>query len=328
MSDEILVTGAAGFVGQHLVTRFAEQDHAVTALDIVQQPPESYRDLVGNGVKYISGSILNEAFVRTEVFPYPDAFDRVFHLAAVVGVDRYIDPDDPLYLVDVNINGTKILLDRLRGSRSRVIYASTSEIYGRNPDVPWSEEDDRVVGPPTRHRWSYSAMKSVCEHMVHMVGETEPSVSTTVVRPFNLYGPYQRPSFVIPKFVQMALNGDPPTVHGDGTQKRCFTYIEDFIEGLVQASNRRAGLNETYNFGGTSEVEIRRVAELVLDAVGRDDLDPVHVDREEDTGRNFEDPDRRIPDIERARKKLGWQPRTSLEEGINEMAREMEQRMA
>ena len=317
-NERVLVTGAAGFIGKHLVKRLAEDGFDVTAFDIIQQPPEYYEEYVGDEIRYLSGSILHEEFVRTRVFHAPKTYDRIFHLAAIVGVDRYLDVDDPLYITDVNINGTKLLLELARGSDARFVYTSTSEIYGKNPDVPWAEDDDRILGAPTKSRWSYSANKAVCEHMIHMIGETDPGLSTTVVRPFNLYGPHQRASFVIPKFLQQVAEGNVPTVYGDGTQRRCFTFIDDFVEGLIAASEREAGLNETYNLGNTDETEIRDLAELVLDIAGMSEKEPKYVEKDVVHNEDYEEPDRRVPDITNAREKLDWSAETSLEEGLRQ----------
>lgn len=321
MADNVLVTGAAGFVGQHLVERLAEEGHEVTAVDIKQQPPESYADKVGENVDYIRGSIIHKNFVDSVLFPFPNAYDKVFHLAAIVGVDRYMDPEDPLYITNVNINGTRYLLEKIRGTDTHFIYTSTSEMYGKNPKVPWSEEDDQVLGPPTVSRWGYSSMKSVCEQMIHMLNETDPKITATVLRPFNLYGPYQRPSFVIPKFVEMVLEGNIPTVYGDGTQKRCFTYIEDFVDGMVAASERDPETPSTYNLGNTKETNISDLAEMILDAAGIDDS-PVYVDPEKVYDAEYDEPDRRIPDTARAKEHLGWEATTTVKEGVESMIEE------
>jgi UDP-glucose 4-epimerase len=312
MSENILVTGAAGFIGQHLIDRLTENGHDITALDIKPDPPASFTD--DPNVTYISGSILHEEFVDTMVFPSPSSYDRIFHLAAIVGVHRYEDPDDLLYVTDVNINGTMNLLERVRGSDTRFVYTSTSEVFGQNPDLPWAEDDNRVLGPPSESRWSYSATKAVCEHMIESIGRTDPGVSGTIVRPFNLYGPRQRPQFVIPKFLDLVSRGEVPSVYGDGTQKRCFTYIDDFIEGIVRASERDHNGTETYNLGSTDEIEIRELANLVLDVAGMNDRDPKFVD----PGENHKEPDRRIPDVSRANERLGWEATTPLRDGIKE----------
>jgi UDP-glucose 4-epimerase len=315
MSDQILVTGAAGFVGRRLVRRLAADGHDVTALDIRRERPPEFTGTVADDVTYFSGSVLNEPFVETEVFPSPNTYDRVFHLAAIVGVDRYINPEDPLYIADVNINGTKYMLESVRGSDTRFVYTSTSEIYGRNPELPWNEQDDRVIGAPSKSRWAYSTMKGTCEHMIHMLGETDPGLSASIVRPFNLYGPGQRKEFVISKFMRQVMDGDPPTVYDDGTQQRCFTYIDDFIDGIVSASEHEHDTTEVYNLGSTEEVEIRELANTILDIAGVN-ASPEFVDRGSEHGDTFEEPNRRVPDISHADDQLDWQPSTPLREGL------------
>ncbi|QLH81203.1 NAD-dependent epimerase/dehydratase family protein [Halosimplex pelagicum] len=310
--SEILVTGAGGFLGKHLIQRLSANDHDITALDIKPEPPAAFAG--DDNVTYISGSILHEEFVDTMVFPSPNSYDRIYHLAAIVGVDRYADPEDLLYIVDVNINGTKKLLERVRGSNTRFVYTSTSEIFGKNQYLPWAEDDDRVLGPPSESRWSYSSTKAICEHMVSNIGQTDPGVSTTIVRPFNLYGPGQRPQFVIPKFLEQVSRGDVPTVYGNGTQKRCFTFIDDFVEGIVRASKRDHDGTETYNLGSTDETEIRELAELVLDVAGMEDREPAFVD----PGDDHQEPDRRIPDVSRAKDRLDWEVSTQLREGLEQ----------
>ncbi|MBO4249544.1 GDP-mannose 4,6-dehydratase [Halomicrobium sp. IBSBa] len=321
MSQDILVTGAAGFVGQHLVETLVRKGHRVTAVDIRHDPDLAYDEHLGDNAEYLRGSILNRDFVDNVVFPTPHAYDKVFHLAAVVGVDRYVDIDDPLHIVNVNINGTRRILDRIRGTETDFVYTSTSEVYGRNPDIPWKEGADRVLGPTTVSRWSYSSTKNVCEHMIHILAEND-ELNASVVRPFNLYGPYQRPSFVIPKFIQMALDGEPPTVYGDGTQKRCFTFIGDFIDGIIAASERSQTVPRTFNLGGTREIEIQELAEVIVDAVGLD-AEPVYTEPEAELNGDYDQPDRRIPDIERAREHLDWEPTTLLSEGVEQTVESM-----
>lgn len=315
MADTILVTGAAGFMGQHLIKRLAEDGHDITAVDIQQGAPDSYSEFVGEEVDYIRGSLIHKNFIDNVLFPFPDTYDKVFHLAAIVGVDRYIDVEDPLYVTNVNINGTRYILDKIRDTDTHIVYPSTSEIYGKNPGVPWSEGDDRVLGPPTVSRWSYSAMKAVCEHMIHMLSEVDPKLTGTVVRPFNVYGPYQRPKFVVPKFIEMVLDGESPTVYGDGTQKRCFTYMGDFIDGLLAASERPPGTPDVYNIGGTTETEIGKLAEMVI-GIADSDMTPEYVDTADLYDAEYEQPDKRVPDISRAREVLDWEASTSLEDGL------------
>lgn len=315
MEDSILVTGAAGFVGQHLVEDLSERGHDVVALDVRPDPPSSYSDRVGDEVEYLSGSVTDEQFLEEQVRARAEEFGTVFHLAAIVGVSNYADPERPLELVDVNVGGTRNVLEAVRGTDTHFVYVSTSEVYGKNDSTPWTETDDKVLGPPSVSRWSYSTMKSACEQVVHMLDETDDSFESTVVRPFNLYGPHQRPDFVIPKFVQQAIEGRAPTVYGDGTQTRCFTYVGDFIEGLVKAANRDPDDPRVYNLGSTDEVEIRELARQVIDVAGLDaEIDFVTPESVYDN--DFDEPSCRIPDVSRARNHLDWRPTTSLREGL------------
>jgi len=315
MSDSVLVTGAAGFVGRHLVEKLAkERDDEIVATDIKEQPPEQYNDFIGDQITYRTGDVTNGQFLDDLL---TEDFDRIYHLAAVVGVDQYVK--NPLYITEVNIVATRNILDRIKDEDVRFVFTSTSEVYGKNPDVPWSEDTDRVMGPPTIDRWSYSTGKGACEHMIHGLADADNPFSATVIRPFNLYGPGQRPKFVLPAFVEQVVNDDVPTVYDDGTQTRCFTYIDDFIEGMVQASTLEEGKNEVFNLGSTRETEIRELANLVLEIAGLEEQNPEFINPEELYGNSYEDLDRRVPDVSKAEQLLDWRAETSLEEGIEQV---------
>lgn len=312
MSDRVLVTGAAGFVGRHLIETLAvERDDEIVATDLKEQPPERISDLVGDQVTYRTGDVTDERFLNDLL---GESYDRIYHLAAVVGVNQYVK--NPLHIVDVNVVATRNILRRIKDEDVRFVFASTSEVYGKNPDVPWAEDANRVLGPPDVDRWSYSTGKATCEHMIHGLAGADNPFSATVVRPFNLYGPGQRPKFVLPAFVDQVVNDGVPEVYDEGTQTRCFTYIDDFIEGMIRASTSKAGENEVFNLGNTRETQIKELAELVLQIAGLDDESPEFVDPEELYGNSYEDLDRRVPDASKAERLLGWTAETSLEEGI------------
>jgi UDP-glucose 4-epimerase len=277
----------------------------------VDEPPERYGKYVGSTVEYQQGDITDEGF-RTELLA--DSYDRIYHFAAIVGVEDYVK--NPLSIIEVNVVATKEILETVRNQDTRFVFTSTSEIYGKNPDVPWSETDDRVLGPPTIDRWNYSIGKSLCEHMLHGIANEDNPLSATVIRPFNLYGPGQRPKFVVPAFVNEVVNEGVPTVYDGGTQTRCFTYIDDFIEGVIRASISPAGENEVFNLGSTRETRIDDLAELVLELAGHSDRDPKYIDTDELYGDTYEDLDRRVPDTSKAIDFLDWEAETSLEEGL------------
>ena len=311
MSERVLVTGAAGFVGKHLVTGLldADADREVVATDI-QPAPAWYADHVGDRIDYRQGDLTDDAFLET--FDLTD-YDRIYHLAAIVGVSDYVE--NPLRIVETNVIVTKTILDRVRAHDVRFVFLSTSEIYGKNPDVPWAETADRVHGPPTVDRWNYSTGKAACEHMIHGLAAEDSPFSATVIRPFNLYGPGQRPNFVVPAFVDEVVNGNAPVVYDEGTQTRCFTYVDDFVEGVLRASTTEAGENEVFNLGSTRETRIRDLADMVVD-VADADVEPEYIDTDDLYGDSYEDLERRVPDVSKAKRELGWEATTSLETGI------------
>ena len=309
--DRVLVTGAAGFVGRHLVPRLLDGAREVVATDVVPEPPERYADRVdGDRLSYLEGDLTDAPF-REALLAEP--FDRIFHLAAVVGVNVYVD--DPLRVTEVNVVATERILELVADWDVRFVFTSTSEVYGRNPDVPWTEGDDRVLGPPTVDRWSYSASKAACEHMLYGLSKSEGPFEATVVRPFNIYGPGQRPDFVLPAFVDRVVSGDPPRVFDGGGQTRCFTYVEDFVEGLYRASTHPDAAGEAFNLGSTRETRIRDLADLVIEAAGAD-VDLEFVGGEEVYGDSYEDLGRRVPDASKAREVLDWEATTELEAGV------------
>jgi len=311
MSDRVLVTGAAGFVGRHLIEHLVdERDDEIVATDIVETPPDRYSAHVGDSVSFVTGDVTDKTFLD-ELLAEP--FDRIYHFAAVVGVNEYVK--NPLHITEVNIIATHNILERVKDTDVRFVFTSTSEVYGKNPDVPWQENSNRVIGPPTVDRWSYSTGKGAAEHMIHGLANGDTPFTATVIRPFNLYGPGQRPKFVLPAFVENIVNRETPTVYDDGTQTRCFTYISDFVEGVVRASVRDEGENEVFNLGSTRETEIRELAELVIDIAGTE-IEPEHIDTDDLYGDSYEDLDRRIPDASKAEKLLDWTAETPLEEGI------------
>jgi len=306
----IVITGAGGFIGSHLTDAFLAQGRDVLALDLPRQPPPNLAEAAGRpGFAYRSCDVTRPESVRRSV---PPGSEAVLHAAASVGVGTYIE--DPMGVIESIVLGTRNLLRACLGSPTRFVFFSTSEVYGRNPSVPWTEEADRVLGPPSIDRWSYSSSKGLSEHLVN-AARTQHGLATTIVRPFNIYGPRQRPAFVIPVTVHRVLNGQRPVVYGDGQQTRCFTYIGDFVEGLRAVLDRPAAVGETFNLGNPVETTMERAVRDVLE-VCRSSLEPEHREHASRYGTSFEEIPRRVPDVRKAARLLGWTPRTALRGGV------------
>lgn len=312
MTGPILVTGGAGFIGSHLVDRLREEGYLVTVLDDLSTG--SLGNLAARrgdaGLDLRPGSVLDAEVVDTLVAAHP----LVFHLAAAVGVQYIVD--DPLGSVLTNVRGTENVLASAARHGSRVVLASTSEIYGRNPGVPFREEDDRVLGPTWMHRWSYSTAKAIDEHLAFAYSDKGLAVS--IVRYFNSYGPRideRGYGSVVARFIAQALGGTPLTVHGDGQQTRCFTYVSDTVEGTLRCGLRPEALGRVFNIGADHEVSILELAETILRLTGSDSSIEL-VPYASSYPRGFEDTRRRVPDVHRARDELGFVAEVTLDEGM------------
>lgn len=308
----MLVTGGAGFIGSHLVDHLLDERHEVTVLDNFstgRRANLAHRE--GDArLAVVEGSVVDAATVADLVASHP----VVYHLAAAVGVRHIVD--DPVESLLTNVRGTENVLASAQRSGARVLLASTSEIYGRSAAVPFREDTDRVLGPTWIHRWSYSTGKAIDEHLAFAYADRGLEVS--IVRYFNSYGPRLDESgygSVIARFASQALRGEPLTVHGDGDQTRCFTYVSDTVRGTVLAATRPAARGSVVNIGGTMEISIRQLAERIVAVVGS--ASPImFVPYESSYPRGFQDTRRRVPDTMRARELLGFAPEVGLDEGL------------
>jgi UDP-glucose 4-epimerase len=310
-SEIVMVTGAAGFVGSFLVERLLALGRVVHGLDIAPLAAARNLEAVRDhpSFHYVQGDIRDPEVIRG--FFRPEA-SVLYHLASVVGVRRYME--DPLSLIDIAIIGTRQLIALAVEHDVRILFTSTSEVYGRNPAVPWKEEDDRVLGATSVDRWSYAASKGVCEQMLYGV-HRKTGLPFSIVRFFNVYGPRQTPIYVVSQTVQRVLNGVRPDLYDGGGQTRCLTYVEDAIEGVIAAATRPEAIGEVFNIGNSTENTMAEVVAMVLDAAGSD-LEPVPVDTREKYGAVYEDIGRRVPAVEKADRILGWRARTPAREGI------------
>ncbi|MFV2104033.1 NAD-dependent epimerase/dehydratase family protein [Micromonospora sp. LOL_024] len=307
-SPRVVVTGGHGFVGSHLADRLVMAGAEVTVLDSGDPPP--HLNLLRQHARHVRGDVRDPDRLAKVI---TRGVQVVYHLAAAVGVDTYLDR--PLEVIDVNFVGTQRVLERANEVDARVVVASTSEIFGKNPAVPWREDADRVLGPTSAQRWSYSTSKALAEHLTFGFVQ-QHGLAAGVVRYFNVYGPRQRPAYVISRSVHRVLNGRPPIVYDDGHQTRSFTYVTDAVEGTILAGASAQTIGKAVNIGHTRETTIADAVALVTAVSGTGD-GAVAVDTAERLGASYQDLPRRIPDASRARLLLGWSARTGLQEGLD-----------
>jgi UDP-glucose 4-epimerase len=308
-----LVTGGAGFIGSHLVDRLVARGDEVTIVDDFSTGRR--RNLQHHGetpaVRVVEGTILDEALIATLV----EESDRVYHLAAAVGVPHIIA--NPLGSLLVNSRGTENVLDACARHDRKVLITSSSEVYGRGGHVPMQEDDDRVLGSTVVQRWSYATAKALDEHL--LLAHAARGLRGVIVRYFNIYGPRMDPQgygSVMATFLRQALTGEPVTVFGDGLQSRCFTYIDDCIDGTTLAMDTVSAEGQVFNIGDQeTETTVADLARMVVDAC-RSNSAIVHESYESHFGAAFEDTRRRVPSAARATERLGWTARVRLDEGL------------
>ncbi|MFD0900477.1 NAD-dependent epimerase/dehydratase family protein [Actinomadura sediminis] len=303
--SRVAVTGGCGFVGSHLAEALVRRGDEVVIVD--GAPPAAVPAAIRGHAAYVQADVRDPEAVAEAINP---GIDTVFHLASVVGVDRYLSR--PLDVIDVNFGGTRNVLEAAVKAGARVLMASTSEVFGKNPAVPWPEDGDRVVGATSADRWTYSTSKSLAEHLTYAFIR-QHGLDATIVRYFNVYGPRQRPAYVISRSVHRALNGTPPALYDGGGQTRCFTYVDDAVEGTLRAAAQPGG--GSFNLGGTEETTVAEAVALVARMTGFGGGSTA-VDTGERLGAAYEDLPRRVPDTTRARELLGWECSTSLPEGV------------
>jgi UDP-glucose 4-epimerase len=311
----VLITGGAGFIGSHLADHYVAKGDQVTILDNFSTgSKENIAHLAGN-VTTIDGDIRNVELVEK----LTKDTDLALHMAAALGVNTILE--SPLESMSTNITGSEVVLNAAAKFNKRIIIASTSEIYGKNPKQPLNEADDRVVGAPQKIRWTYSDAKAIEEAMAFALHQ-EKKLPVTTVRLFNTVGPRQsgRYGMVVPRFVQAALKNEALTIYGDGTQSRVFCHIDDAVAAIAKIAARDATIGEVFNVGGSGEVSIKELAEKVISTTKSQSV-ITYTSYTDAYPAGFEDIQRRVPDISKIKQAIGWAPTKDLETIIKDIAR-------
>ena len=310
----VLITGGAGFIGSHLADHYVNVGHTVTLLDNFSTGSKTNIAHLDGKVTTFDGDIRNVELVDQLT---KDA-DLVLHMAAALGVNTILE--SPLESMSTNITGSEVVLHAAAKHNKRIIIASTSEIYGKNPKQPLNETDDRVVGAPQKIRWTYSDAKAIEEAMAFALHH-EKKLPVTTVRLFNTVGPRQtgRYGMVVPRFVQAALANEQLTIYGDGTQSRVFCHVADAVQAIVAMAANDASIGDVYNVGGTGEVTIKQLAEKVIALTGS--KSPItYIPYSDAYPAGFEDIQRRVPDISKVKSAIGWAPTKDLAQIISDIA--------
>ena len=311
-----LVTGGAGFIGSHLCDALIKRGDSVVALDNLSTGNKSnVEHLIGNSsFELIEGSILDVDTINKTVA----SVDQVLHLAAAVGVFTIVEK--PLDSLLTNIRGTENILEASHKQQKEVLIASSSEIYGKNGGGPLSEESDRIIGSPLKSRWSYSEAKAIDESMAYFYFQ-EKKLAIRIVRFFNTVGPRQVGHYgmVVPRFVSAALKNEPLTVYGTGSQSRCFCHVYDAVAGVLAVIDSNATLGEAFNIGNDEEITIQDLAQEVIELTGsKSVIEKVLYEKAYAPG--FEDMQRRVPDISKVKRVVGWTPKLSLDSIITDIS--------
>ena len=308
---KVLVTGGAGFIGSHLVEALYARGDEVWALDDLSTGNrDNLEDLRGAArFHFVEGSVMDADLVQSMV----DQVDVVFHLAAAVGV-RFV-LENPLRSLLTNIRGTENVLEAAhQAGNKKVIQFSSSEVYGKGTQVPFVEDQDRLLGPTQVLRWSYATSKAVDEYLA-LAYYQERQLPTVVVRCFNTCGPRQSPHYgmVLPRFMEHALAHKPILVYGDGTQTRCFSYVGDVVRGTLMLADEPSAAGEVFNIGTTEEVSVQDLAQRVKTVTAsKSEIELVPF--EQIYGSRFEDMQRRVPDLTKINGLVGYEPECSLDE--------------
>jgi UDP-glucose 4-epimerase len=305
-----LITGGAGFIGSHLSDALVARGDSVIVVDNLS----TGKNQVVPSVEFVQGSIFDEKLMDSLV----SKVDHVLHLAAAVGVFNIVNK--PLDSLMTNIKGTEIMLELCDQYKKPILITSTSEVYGKNNTVPLNEESDRVLGSPLKSRWSYSEAKAIDESMAYFYHQ-EKGLEVRLVRLFNTVGPRQVGHYgmVVPRFVSAAVSGTALSVYGSGEQIRCFCHVADAVRALLLVLDSDKAIGEVFNVGNNQQISIMDLAKKVIEVTGSSSsIEMVAYEKAYPAG--FEDMERRVPDISKIERVLGWKPQIGLEQIIKDIA--------
>ena len=306
---KILITGGAGFIGSHLAETLLDQGHEVNVIDNLST---GSLDNVAHLLEHPRFKIAIDTIQNETVMDrLASECEVIYHLAAAVGVELIVTR--PVETIETNIMGTEMVLKLANRYLRKVLIVSTSEIYGKSEKVPFSEDDDRVLGPTIRSRWCYSSSKAIDEYLA-LAYHKEKNLQAVVVRLFNTVGPRQTGQYgmVIPRMVMRALKNEPIMVYGDGTQVRCFTYVSDTVNAITKLCEHPQAVGQIFNVGNNHPITIKELAAKIKEITGSAS-EIIFVPYEQVYEKGFEDMKIRTPDISKIRNLTGWQPKVALE---------------
>ena len=318
-----LVTGGAGFIGSHLVEKLLQDSHEITVID----------DLSTGSLNNLQ-SVMDKkrfSFVQDNVRNYEvmnnliERCDVVYHLAAAVGVQLIVD--EPVRTIETNIHGCEVVLESANKHGKKVLIASSSEVYGKSEAVPFSEDDDTVLGSTRFSRWSYACSKAIDEFLAFAYSD-QFNLPVVVVRIFNTVGPRQVGQYgmVMPRFVTSALKNEPVYIYGTGKQSRCFAHVSDVVGGFIALMDCEEAAGNVYNIGSNEEVSIETLADKVIEMTGSSS-EKKYVSYEQAYGKPFDDMMRRVPCLDKIKAVAGYQAKMSLEQTLSSVIEDVKSRL-
>ena len=309
----VFITGGAGFIGSHLCDALVAEGKEVTILDNLSSGSKKNIAHLEGKIKVVQGDIRDQKLVESLVVES----DLILHMAAALGVDNILE--NPIESISTNFYGSEIVLNAATKYGKRIVIASTSEIYGKNSKQPLAETDDRVVGTPQKLRWTYSDAKALEEATAHALFLTK-NLKVTTIRLFNTVGPRQigKYGMVIPRFIKAASTNEPINIFGDGSQSRVFCHVNDATRAILSLTNSRESIGEVFNIGGMGEITILDLAHLVIKTVNSKS-EIIFTDYSKAYKVGYEDMHRRVPDISKINKIIGWKPNINLETTIKDI---------